>query len=249
VTPHCPPREVLERLLERRLDDATGHTVEEHVEACAACQETLSALAEADAARIWRAKPPADLPPWVDTFLLRFQAVPPAPTLSAPPLAESPSRPDAGRPGPAALPRVEGYEILGELGRGGMGVVYRARHRKLNRPVALKMILSGPHSDRAQRARFVREAEAVARLRHPNIVQIYEAGEQDGQPFLALELVEGGSLAERTAGTPLPAGEAAALLETLARAVHHAHEQGIIHRDLKPANILLTFSPSPEASR
>ncbi len=139
-------------------------------------------------------------------------------------------------PGPVA---VAGYEILGELGRGGMGVVYKARQVGLNRLVALKMILAGPHAGAQERARFRGEAEAVARLRHPHIVQIYEVGEQDGRPFLSLEFVEGGTLARQLAGTPQPAGVAAELVETLARAIHHAHRQGIIHRDLKPANILL----------
>src|SRR5262249_47026626 len=140
---------------------------------------------------------------------------------------------------PLTLP---GYEILGELGRGGMGVVYRAKQKGLNRTVALKMILAGAHAGPPVLARFRAEAEAVARLQHPNIVQIYEVGEQGGAPYLALEFVDGVSLAQRLAGGPLPPGEAAELIETLARAVHYAHERGIVHRDLKPANILLQKS-------
>jgi serine/threonine protein kinase len=137
------------------------------------------------------------------------------------------------------VPQVPGYEILGELGRGGMGVVYKARQTSLNRLVALKMILAGAHAGARELARFRTEAEAVARLQHPNIVQIYEVGTSAGRPYLALEFVAGGSLEECMDGRPWPAPQAAGLVETLARAIHHAHQHGIVHRDLKPANILL----------
>ncbi|HEV3258733.1 MAG TPA: serine/threonine-protein kinase, partial [Gemmataceae bacterium] len=143
----------------------------------------------------------------------------------------------------ASPPAPGGYEILEELGRGGMGVVYKARQVALNRLVALKTILAAEHAGPEQRARFRTEAEAVARLRHPNIVQIHEVGEQGGRPFLSLEFIEGGSLAARLDGTPWPAAEAAQLIEALARAIHAAHQQGIVHRDLKPANILLSLVP------
>jgi WD40 repeat protein len=149
---------------------------------------------------------------------------------------------------PAPWPAVPGYEVLSELGRGGMGVVYLARHLRLNRRVALKMIAGGLHADPGQRARFQSEAQALARLQHPNIVQIFEVGDSDGRPFLALEFADGGSLAPRLDGTPFPPREAAQLVETLARAVHAAHQAGIIHRDLKPANILLAFSRDPQGS-
>jgi tetratricopeptide (TPR) repeat protein len=152
------------------------------------------------------------------------------------------ARPEADGPpggGPPALP---GYEVLGELGRGGMGVVYKARQVALNRVVALKMILPGAQAGPQEVARFRREAEAVAQLRHSHIVQIYEVGEADGRPYLALEFAEGGNLGDRLRGTPQPAPVAAALVEALARAVQHAHSRGIVHRDLKPANVLLTAS-------
>lgn len=141
---------------------------------------------------------------------------------------------------PTRLPSLgTGYEVLAEIGRGGMGVVYRARQVGLNRLVALKMVRGAEYASSELLARFRAEAEAVARLHHPQIVQIYDYGEHDGLPYLALELVEGGTLAARLNGTPWPAPQAAALVETLARAVDFAHQRGVIHRDLKPANILI----------
>src|SRR6516162_891049 len=128
-------------------------------------------------------------------------------------------------------PVIPGYEILDELGRGGMGVVYKARQLSLGRLVALKMILAGEHAGRVQLARFRTEVEAVAHLQHPNLVQVYEVGEHDGRPYFVMELVEGGSLDLKTDAKPQPPRHAAQLLETLARAVHAVHQQGIIHRD------------------
>jgi tetratricopeptide (TPR) repeat protein len=145
-------------------------------------------------------------------------------------------------------PAVPGYDILGELGRGGMGVVYKARQRSLKRLVALKLILSGAGAGASELARFRAEAEAAARLQHPNVVQVYEIGEYDDRPYLALEFVEGGSLAHKLARAPLSAGEAAGLVEILARAVQGAHRRGVIHRDLKPANVLLTADGVPKIS-
>jgi WD40 repeat protein len=163
-------------------------------------------------------------------------AEPPSlPTVATNPLPSSPAA--AGTAG--EVPAVPGYEVQRELGRGGMGVVYQARQTGLNRVVALKMILAGEHADAEQVARFKAEAEAVARLQHPNVVQVYEVGEHQGRPYFSMEFVEGGSLERRLAGTPLPAREAAQLVETLAHAMHAAHQAGIIHRDLKPANVLL----------
>jgi formylglycine-generating enzyme required for sulfatase activity/tRNA A-37 threonylcarbamoyl transferase component Bud32 len=145
----------------------------------------------------------------------------------------------------AVVPDIPGYEILHELGRGGQSVVYKARHRELNRPVALKMILTGNMADAEERARFRREAEAVAHLHHPHIVQIYDIGEWNGQPYCALEFVAG-VLANELRGEPQPADTAAALVATLARTMHSAHQQGIVHRDLKPGNVLLTEDGVPK---
>jgi serine/threonine-protein kinase len=141
---------------------------------------------------------------------------------------------------------VAGYEILGVLGRGTMGVVYKARQRGLDRLVALKMIRAADHSGPAELARFRREAVALAQLHHPNIVQIYEVGEDRGQPFFSLEYLDGGSLTRKIGGVPRPPGEAAPLVRLLADAMESAHRLGIVHRDLKPANVLLTAAGEPK---
>ncbi len=140
----------------------------------------------------------------------------------------------------APWPTIPGYEILDELGRGGMGVVYKARQISLKRLVALKLIRDGALASPEEQARFRIEAEAAARMRHPNVVAIYDIGEHAGRPYFAMELVEGGSLDKHLTGQPRTAGQAAELIRTVALAVQHAHEQKVVHRDLKPANILLT---------
>jgi eukaryotic-like serine/threonine-protein kinase len=148
-----------------------------------------------------------------------------------------------------AIPSAIGnYDIHSVLGRGGMGVVYRAKQRGLNREVALKMILSGPHADVDLLARFRAEAEAVALLQHPNIVQIYDIGEENGLPYFSLEFVDGPTLDEFRDGQPVDERKAAALIETIARAMHFAHDAGIVHRDLKPANVLLTQDGEPKVT-
>jgi len=160
-----------------------------------------------------------------------------------------------GPPPPVPPPRlatVPGYELLGELGRGGMGVVYKARQIKLNRLVALKVILGGAQARDDLLVRFRAEAESVARLQHPNIVQVYEVGEWQAAdagpplPFFSLEFCSGGTLAQKLAGNPLDPREAARLVETLARAADAAHHAGIVHRDLKPANVLLQQNPTTD---
>jgi len=148
----------------------------------------------------------------------------------------------------AGLLRLGDYELLEEIARGGMGVVYRARQMSLNRIVALKVILQGPFSSRDFVQRFQQEAHAVAALRHPNIVTVYEVGEQEGSHFLALEFVEGGNLADLVRERPLPARRAAGYLQIIAQAVEHAHQRGVLHRDLKPSNILLDVFDQPRVT-
>jgi WD40 repeat protein len=167
-------------------------------------------------------------------------AEPEAPTLTRAPADAAatlaPALPAA--PGPVGL-LPAGYEMVRELGRGGMGVVYQARQTSLGRLVALKMILAGGHASAAALRRFRGEAEAVAKLQHPHIVQVHEIGEHDGRPFMVLEFVNGGSLDHLLDGTPWPPEAAARFTATLAEAMDVAHRQGIVHRDLKPGNILL----------
>ena len=153
------------------------------------------------------------------------------------------------------LPHISGYEVEAVLGQGGVGVVFRARHLRLGRPVAIKMLLAGAYAGPTELMRFQLEAEAVAGLCHPNVVQIYEIGEHEGRPYFTMELVDGGSLAQKLAAAP-PANTggsqdvrwAAELVATLAEAVSVAHRSGIIHRDLKPGNILLTADGTPKIS-
>jgi serine/threonine-protein kinase len=160
------------------------------------------------------------------------------------------SLPSSVQPGSSVteLPQVPGYEVESVLGQGGMGVVYRAKHLRLNRTVALKMLLAGPFARPQERQRFRREAEAVAGLRHANIVQVYDSGESDGRPFFTMEYIEGGTLSQKLNGTPLSARDAASLVATLSDAVGAAHANGIIHRDLKPANVLLTADGTPKVA-
>jgi WD40 repeat protein len=210
MAPH-PSVQKLLLFQDERLGAAESAAIAVHVEVCSECQQTLDRLT-----------PFGDGPGPED------------PADGAPDISRGPGTAPAPR-----WPTIEGYDILAELGRGGMGVVYKARQKGLDRIVALKMIRAGKGPDGEERKRFAAEARAVARLQHPNIVQIYEVGEADGQPFLALEFVDGASLAQRLDGTPWPARQAASLAEVVAQAMHHAHAQGVIHRDLKPSNILL----------
>jgi serine/threonine-protein kinase len=137
------------------------------------------------------------------------------------------------------------YELLDEIARGGMGVVYRARQISLDRVVAVKLILFGPYADETSVRRFNAEAAAAARLQHPNIVAIHEVGEEAGQHFFSMDCVEGRNLADDARERPRTARQSARLLQTIAKAIHYAHGQGIVHRDLKPSNILIDADDEP----
>jgi WD40 repeat protein/serine/threonine protein kinase len=244
----CPSAEQLEQFLEDRVDDEQRRVLSGHIDRCAACQgvlETLTGAASAVSSSAILQRRSAARPESSASharFLDRLKQNRPRRSNRADTLHGNGALPDNAET-PAApartFPAVAGYEILAEIGRGGMGVVYKARHIGLDRLVALKMIIAGPHAGQKDQHRFRQEAEAVARLRHPNLIQIYDIGASDGCSFLALEFVEGASLAQVLRGTPQPLQPAAKLIEILAEAMHYAHEQGIVHRDLKPANILL----------
>jgi serine/threonine protein kinase len=244
--PSCPSDATITGLLADALTTAERDRLARHVEGCAPCQEKLARLTETPDTERWRrAEHPPRGPEAEEGVVRRLKRVPPSAAAHPPEQADRPTAdwPPAAAPTPLAVvsdpPAVPGFEVLAELGRGGMGVVYQARQVALGRTVALKMVLNGAHAGSKERARFRAEAAAIARLQHPNIVQIYDVGEAAGRPYFALEFVAGGSLAQRLHGTPQPARPAAQLVETLARAVHVAHVNGVVHRDLKPANILL----------
>jgi eukaryotic-like serine/threonine-protein kinase len=225
----CPDRDLLERLVNGRLVDTELDEMDRHVKGCASCQQTLEELTDDS---IWKSGPRHEVP-------LMFTTTEHGPAID--PLGLTVVLTDGAKEdGSQRLPKVPGYEITGELGRGGMGVVYQARNVRLNRPCALKMILAGAHAGSDDVARFVTEAEAIARLQHPAIVQIRHIADADGLPFLELEYVTGGSLDRQLDGTPWPTARAAHLAEQVALGIAEAHRQGIVHRDLKPSNVLLT---------
>lgn len=220
----CPTDETLRAFELGELAEPDLEELAEHLEACPTCESRSVPLDQA-----------------ADGLLSALMN----PTQRTPPLSDPPvTNPSRWFDGMASArprhepPSLRNYEMLGKLGEGGMAVVFKARHKDLNRIVALKMIRHG-YSLAEEVARFREEAQAVARLQHPNLVQVFEIAEQAGELFLALEYVDGKSLEAYLDGEPQPAREAAQLVETLARAIHHAHERGIVHRDLKPANILL----------
>ena len=150
---------------------------------------------------------------------------------------------------PAEMPSVFGeYELLEEIARGGMGVIYKARQTRLNRFVAVKMMLGGPFGDPKNLARFRAEAKTVAQLQHPNIIAIHEVGEHDGLPFFSMDYVEGRNLSEIVGNTPLPIARAARYVKAISEAVHYAHQHGVLHRDLKPSNVLIDSSDQPRVT-
>jgi tRNA A-37 threonylcarbamoyl transferase component Bud32 len=244
--------------LERRWKQGEAAGVEDYLRRLPQLRDDLGAVSELIAAefRLRREREPG-LDPVL--FLQRFPGHESAllPRLSQ--FAEESSGGDVGStqfpaqkatPSEAGSPRsqVPGYAIEGKLGQGGMGIVYKARQLKLNRVVALKMILAGDYAGPAELARFQTEAETLARLQHPNIVQIYEVGECQGLPYFSMEFCLGGSLDDKLDGTRWQPQPAARLVQTLARAVHAAHQVRVVHRDLKPQNVLLTADGQPKVT-
>jgi WD40 repeat protein len=244
-----PPRESLERLLAETLDDSERALVEAHVEHCSDCQNTLHKLTLGAAGPVSNGSWPAKTNigqglsnPDTEAFFDNLKRIKPIE------FATTEEEQNGSESASKQFAQVEGYSILEVLGRGATGVVYRARHLRLNRLVALKVIVAGPHLSPEVRQRFRSEAQAIARLQHANIVQIYDVGEHANFPFLSLELIDGGNLADWLAGKPRPAREAAKVIATLAKAVAYAHGQGVIHRDLKPANVLIS-TPADRARK
>jgi eukaryotic-like serine/threonine-protein kinase len=176
-----------------------------------------------------------------DDEITKLSVTPQLPALTEMPRPTAPQVPAFSE---LPLPVIAGYDVLALVGRGGMGRVYKARHQALGRIIAVKMLIDA--GDDTLTARFQAESQAVARLQHPNIAQVFETGQVQGQPFLVLEFLSGGSLAQKLAGQPQDAHEAARLIELLARGMEHSHQHGVIHRDLKPANILLAADGTPK---
>jgi tetratricopeptide (TPR) repeat protein/predicted Ser/Thr protein kinase len=217
----CPDTDKLQQLLDERVSEEEYRTLEAHLEECPPCLAALERLT-APAAAVLLPSPGK-----------KIALIVANPTAAVAEIA-------------GTLPGLRGYCVLEKLGYGGSGVVYKAQQDGLDRTVALKMIRAGAQASEEDLGRFRTEAQAVARLQHANIVQVYEIGEHAGCPFFSMELVSGESLANRLRQGPLGARPAAELVATLARAMHYAHEHGIIHRDLKPANVLLTADGVPK---
>jgi serine/threonine-protein kinase len=243
----CPARDDLAAFNRGALPDPDLEALADHVSDCTDCASTLEALRGEDTGgaglRAALQGPPV-AESGFEALEARARALLPDLSVTAVKFAP-PAPPAAAEP---ALPRpFGGYELLARLGGGG-GVVFKARQLGLNRLVALKHLKAGGCAEPEDRARFRTEGEALARVRHANVVQVYEVGEHDGQPYLSMELVEGGSLSRRLLAGRLPEREAAALVRTLARAVHAIHQKGVVHRDLKPGNVLLEADGTPKVS-
>jgi serine/threonine-protein kinase len=241
----CPGRDELAAFQAGRLDEGRLGAVAGHLAACAGCLRTLEGLPDVETVvsrlRRFLPRPALSLDPECEYLAAVARAIAPEAaggTTAALDSGATPPAPGAAAGRPPAVKEFGGYQLLQKIGHGGMGVVWKARQVRLNRLVALKMIRFSHAADPHAQERFRVEGEAVARLAHPNVVEVYDSGEHDGQPYFSMELLEGGSLARRVAGGPLPPREAAELVRTLARAVQAAHDRRIVHRDLKPANVL-----------
>jgi serine/threonine-protein kinase len=249
----CPDVGELERFLVGQVTEADADRVEQHLGQCGACLKTMHALTGEDTLVQAMRRPASavtqELPGDVlDDLVVRFRSMQLPGTDPAQRSQDRSNERDdflAAPEGPGEIGRLGSYRVLKVLGAGGMGVVYQARQARPQRLVALKMILAGARGGE-RLARFRSETEVVARLQHPNIVQVYEVGEHDGRPYFAMEFLGGGSLGQKLAAAPLTVRAAAELAAALARAVQHAHERGVVHRDLKPANVLLTADGTPK---
>jgi serine/threonine protein kinase len=244
MTP-CPSHETLAHLLADLLSEPECEAVAKHVDECDVCRAKLAQLSENPDIRIGQhSAQESSRDDAEDEIIQRLKRAreTPAHAASGPADATLKFVKQDGA-GPTSLdrewPAVPGYEIVGVLGRGGMAVVFKARQLDLQRVVALKMLRDWARAGDKELARFRAEADVIARLQHPNIVQIYDVGDVAGRPYFVLEYIAGGNLAQHLNGTPQSARRAAQFIEVSARAVQAAHANGIIHRDLKPANILL----------
>jgi WD40 repeat protein/serine/threonine protein kinase len=215
----CPDNTRLTQFLNHQLDDAESRDIELHVETCCLCADELERLTLSAGQAL--ALPPIPLGNW--------------------------SGCEQASDGDGKLPAIPGYAVCGVLGRGGQGIVYLAEDLRLQRRVAVKMIQAGQAANPRDRTRFRIDMEAHARLQHPNIIPIYEVGEHQDGPFFAMEYAAGGALEQRLGDGLLPPLDAARLVETLAQAMHYAHQRGVLHRDLKPGNVLLVAALPPRS--
>ena len=242
----CPDRGLLINFDLGKLSADDLEAVALHIASCPSCEQSLHALhgREDEDSVVGRLKQTLGRAPFLD----RAYGAPTVTSSGTVPIDAFASTLEAWtvEGHRKALEATHRYELLGKIGQGGMGVVYRARQVALKRTVALKMILAGPDAKRQTVARFLREGKVVARLRHPNIVQVYDLDQSEGLPYFSMELVEGRDLKQRLADGPFALREAAELVRTLAEAIEYAHRENVLHRDLKPANILLAEDGTPK---
>lgn len=244
----CPDVAELAAYQQGSSTSAERQRVAEHLSECEDCSRRLAELAE-EAKYAATATPPPRKPRGAETEFYGSESPAPLPTSAYDTvrLSDFDESSHADPPGHATLPLwVGAYELREQIGRGGMGVVYKARDTRLQRVVAVKMISAGAHAGEPAMLRFRREGEAVARLKHPSVVQVHELNFHEGLPYLVMEFLEGGSLQQRLAAGPIPPREAAEIVKTVAEAVHVAHGSQILHRDLKPSNVLLTADGAPK---
>jgi eukaryotic-like serine/threonine-protein kinase len=243
----CPSDEQLSGLLDDALSKPEQDALAEHVEKCASCLQKLARMTDVPDTETWQRV--THLPPNIEAegeimrrlkLVLRSLTSISFDSSVTPMINSAQGKPASSAPIDFEIPSVPGYEIIGILGRGGMGVVFKARQLALQRVVAIKMFQNWTQAGEKELARFRAEADVIARLQHPNIVQIHDVGDVGGRPYFVLEYVTGGNLAEKLDGTPQSMLLASQFVEVLARAVQTAHASGVVHRDLKPANILLS---------